>query len=243
MQPVIIEDSISIAANAVNENVIVSNASLRGLLQTPFPGKLKILAVCSAAGLRIDFTQGTKQVVSSYNLRVATVAEDPLDVVNDEAYAEAAEQLVLRCSNSTGGALTLRYRIQMIPWADDAGNFMELPPDTLVMQRLQSIAAAAVDIQLLDGLMFERISTPSILRVLMTANAAGLLRALYIEQDRIAPPSAISIANRIPQDPFDTTVEGVEVPENSLQQLQVSNPTGGAIVALWKTKNAQLVRT
>ena len=246
MQPTIIEDSISIAANATNENVIVSNSALRGLLQTPYPCRIRLLAVQSAAGLRIDFDHGSKNTVKSSEIRVATFAEDPLDVVNDDQYAQEGEQLVLRAVNTTAGALTLRYRIVLEPMVGDdwtAGTMVELPPDTRVMQRGPiSVAAAATDVQLLDGLAYERLDVPSILRVLMSQSAIGLTRQLYIEQDRIAPPSSIAISNRIPQDPFDTTIEGVEVPENALQQLQVSNPTGGALNVFWKTKNQEMIR-
>jgi len=246
MQPTIIEDTISIAANAVNENVIASNASLRGLLQTPYPCRIGLMCVQSAAGLKVDFDHGSKNVVKSSDPRVATFTEDPQDVINDDAYANEGEQLVLRVANLTGGALTFRYRIVLLPVVDDSwvpGTAVQLPPDTRVMQRGPiSVAAAAVDVQLLDGLAYERLDAPSILRVLMSQSAIGLLRQLYIEQDRVAPPSTFPISNRIPQDPFDNTIEGVEVPENALQQLQVSNPTGGALNVFWKTKNQELVR-
>jgi len=237
MQPVIIEDSISIAANTTVDNIIVSNASLRGLLQTPYRCIGKLLAVTSAAGLRIDLSHSSKLVVAAADLRVANQAEEPYDIINDEWYAEESEQLTLRVVNSTGGALTLRYRIILQPWED------ELPPDTLVMTRGPvSVAAGAVDQAVLDGLMFQRIPGPSILRVLMSASAAGLTRQLYIDQDRIAPPSAVTTSNRVPIDPIDSTVDGVEVEGNALQQLQVSNPTGGALNVFWKTKNRELVR-
>lgn len=246
MQPVIIEDTIAIAANAINNNVIVSNPALRGLLEAPFPCQGALLAVQSAAGLFIDMGYGSKNVVTDSAPRVATFAEDPIDVINNEWYADAGDQLVLRVVNTTGGALTLRYRIILTPLVDDAwtpGTPVQLPPDTVVMQQGPVVVlAGAADVQLLDGLKYERINVPSYLRVLMTQSAIGMTRELYIDQDRIAPPSSISIANRIPQDPFDSTILGVEVPPNALQQLQVSNPTGGNLNVFWKTKNQQLVR-
>lgn len=246
MQPVIIQDSIAIAANTINENVIASNDSLRGLLEAPFPGRLRLLAVISATGLRIDAGYGQKKYAASCDMRVSTsTPDDPLDVVNDEAYCQAGDQMILRAVNTTAGAITLRYILQIIPVVDDSytGGDVELPPDVLVMQRGPvAVANNTVDLQLLDGLTWERVNTPSILKVFMTQSAAGILRQLYIDQDRIAPPSAISLNNRIPQDPFDTTISGVEVPANALQQLQVSNASGGSLNLFWKTKNAQLVR-
>lgn len=248
MQPVIIQDAISIAANSINENVIASNASLRGLLEAPFPARGRLLAVISATGLRVDMGYGQKIVAASCDLRVsASTPEDPLDVLNDEWYCGEGDQLVLRAVNTTGGAITLRYMIILEPLVDDSwvkGQQVDLPPDTLVMQRGPvSIANGTNDQQLLDGLKFERVTVPSILRVLMTQSATGILRQLYIDQDRIAPPSTISLANRVPQDPFDSTINGVEVNPNALQQLQVSNNSGGALNVFWKTKNAQLQRT
>jgi hypothetical protein len=182
--------------------------------------------------------------VDASDPRIATFAEDPLDIINSEAYCQAQEQMVLRVSNSTAGALTFTYRLILEPLVDDAwnGELIELPPDTVVMQRLQSIPSLAVDTQLLDGLAFQQVAEPAILRVLMTSSATGLTRQLFIDQDRIAPPSAVSIANRIPQDPFDTTIDGVEVKANGDQFLSVSNPTGGALTARWKTKLRKLIR-
>lgn len=247
MQPTIIQDSISIAGNTINENVIVSNPSLRGLLEAPYPARIRLLAVQSATGLRLDASHGPQRYVASSDLRVSTsTPDDPLDVVNDEAYTDAGDQQVLRVVNTTGGAITLRYMLIMEPLVGDEwipGTRINLPPDVLVMQRGPiSIANATVDQQLLDGLPFERVNVPSILKVLMTQSAAGILRQLYVDQDRIAPPSAISLNNRVPQDPFDMTINGVEVPANALQQLQASNASGGALNVFWKTKNQQLIR-
>jgi len=245
MQPTIIEDTQSIAANSTVENVIVSNASLRGLLQTPYPCRIRLLAVQSAAGLRLDALHSSKLFVANSDVRVATFAEDPLDLINGDAFADRSEQMVLRVTNTTGGALTFRYRLILEPLVGDSWDGMsavDLPPDTVVMQRSQVITTLQVDVQLLDGLTFERNPVPSRLRVLMTQSAIGLLRTLMVDNDRVAPPSAVSIANRIPQDPFDTTIEGVEVPGDALQQLSVSNPTGGSLTVNWKTKNEYLVR-
>jgi len=246
MQPTIIQDAISVAAGAINENVIVSNAALRGLLEAPYPARIRLLAVISATGLRLDASHGSSKYAASCDLRVSSsTPDDPLDVVNDEAYTQSGEQMVLRATNTTGGAITLRYMLILEPVVDESwtGGQVDLPPDTLVMQRGPvSVADATPALQLLDGLPFERVNVPSILKVFMTQSATGLLRQLFIDQDRIAPPSTISLNNRVPQDPFDMTINGVEVPANALQQLQISNASGGALSVFWKTKNAQLMR-
>lgn len=246
MQPTIIQDAIAVAANTINENVIVSNAALRGLLESPYPARIRLLAVISATGLRIDAAHGSQNYAASCDLRVSSsTPDDPLDVVNDLAYTQAGEQMVLRAVNTTGGSITLRYMIILEPIAPDewTGGDIELPADTVVMQRGPvAVADGTAALQLLDGLRFERVNVPSMLSIFMTQSATGVLRQLFIDQDRIAPPSTISLNNRIPQDPFDSTVHGVEVPANSLQQLQVSNNSGGSLNVFWKTKNLQLIR-
>lgn len=244
MQPTIIQDSISIAANSSNANVIVSNASLRGLLNAQYPSMIKLSAVQSAFGLTVDASHGSQLYVSAAMPRIATFMLDPNDVINGDAFCQAQEQMILRVTNTTGGALVFTYKLELIPLVDESwtGDMVELPPDSVVMQAYQDIAAAAVDVQVLDGLVFEQLPVPALLKVLMTASAAGILRQLFIDQDRIAPPSTISIANRIPEDPFDTTINGVEVPANAKQYLQVSNPTGGTIGLAWKTIAKKMVR-
>lgn len=245
MQPVIIEDVISIAAGATNDNVIVSNPSLRGLLNAPWPARIRLLAVGSAAGLRINALHGNQQYVADSDLRIATFAEDPLDLINEDVFCQAQEQMVLKCNNSTAGALSLVYRLELIPLVDETwdGSQQELPPDCVVMQQLLAITTLQQDIQLMDGKVFEQLDVPSVLRVLMSASATGLTRQLFVDQDRIAPNSAVSISNRMPLDPFDTTINGVNVGANKKQFLSVTNPTAGTITARWKTKNQKLIRT
>lgn len=244
MQPVIIEDVQAIAANSTVQNVIVSNAALRGLLNAPWPARIRFLATISAVGLTVDVLHGSSIHIAQSAPRIATFPEDPLDLMNEDAYCQAQEQMVVRVTNTTGGSLSITYRMELIPMVDETwnGDPIQLPPDCKVMQNLLVITTLQQDVQLLDGLTFEQNSMPSILRVLMTASATGLLRQLFIDQDRIAPPSAVSIANRIPQDPFDTTVSGVEVGANKRQFLSVSNPTGGSLTVRWKTKNQMLIR-
>lgn len=238
MQPVIIEDTISIAANSVNNNVIASNTSLRRYLRAPFNAVGKLIAIQSAAGLVVDFDYGSKNVVAASTLRVGSALVDPLDVLNQDFYPGEGDQLVLRASNPTGGALTLRYRLALYPWEG------EPQPDTRTMQGGPvSIAAAAVDVQLLDGLRYERAPQDCMLTVLMTGSATGLTRSVNVDTMNIAPPSAVNPNNILPQNPFDITVDGVEVPADKQMEIAVSNPTAGALNVFWKTLLKELVRT
>lgn len=245
MQPQIIEDAFTLPPG-ITENVIANNNSLRPLLRAPFQARGKILAVISAAGAFIDLDYGSKNVVASSELRVGTDLQDVFDVINDDFYVSEGDILVLRGNNTTGGNLTLRYRIVLDPNEvhDENGNPLELPPDGRVQQRGPvSIAAGAVDVNLWDGLRYERAPVPSMLEVFMTASATGLNRQLYVAMDRISPPTAIAPLNRVPQDPMDSTISGVEAPPDKLLQLQVSNPTVGALNVFWREKLTELVRS
>lgn len=236
MQPVVIEDNISVAAATVNDNVIVSNTSLRRYLRCPFNCVAKLVAVTSAVGLRISMDYGSKNVVADSDVRVGTDIQEPLDLLTDNFYPEEGAQLVLRASNTTGGAISLRYRIVLTP-------VDELQPDCRVMQRFQSIAASGLDVQLLAGLRYERAPVDSEMALFMTASATGSTRQVYIDTESIAPPSSLAPLNRMPQDPFDQHVNGIEVPQDKQIEISVTNPTGGAITVFWKLKLQELIRT
>jgi len=242
-QPIVIQDAISIAANSINNNVIASNDSLKILQMLPAASKVTVLAVASATGLQIDFDIGSANVIAESNLRVsASTPENPFDVVNDEIYGQQGDLMSLKAANTTGGAITLRYMVIAEPLAE-AGVMVQLPPNHRVTQQgPTSVANNTVDLQLLDGLRLERPSVDSILDVLMTQSAAGMFRSLFVDSERIAPPSAISLANRIPQDPLDMTVTGVEVEANKEIQLSITNQSGGALNVFWKIILKQLVR-
>lgn len=243
-QPIVIQDAISIAANSVNANVIASNNSLKILQNLPAASKVTLLAVQSATGLSIDFDVGQSNVVAESNCRVsASTPENPFDVINDEIYGQPGDIMALKAANTTGGAITLRYMIIAEPLGE-ANQMMQLPPNYRVTQQGPiSIANNTVDQQLLNGLRLEKPSVDSILDILMTQSAAGMFRSVYVDSERIAPPSAISLANRIPQDPLDMTVTGVEVEAQKEIQLSITNQSGGALNAFWKIILKQLVRT
>lgn len=234
----IIEDNISIPANTVNDNVIVSNPSLRRFLRAPFLCEAELVAVISAAGLNIDMDYGSKNVVNNYRPRIDTVLNEMWDTVNDQFYPSKGDQLVLRATNTTGGALSLRYRITLYPLYRG----QRPQPDKRVTGNVASIAAGAVDTQLLDGNRYERPPVASQVRIFMTGSAAGLTRRVEVGTDTVAPPSAISPANRTPQDPMDLSVAGVQVPKDTQALLPVSNPTGGAISVFWRAEFLEAYR-
>lgn len=247
MNPTVIEDSVSIPAG-VTENVITLNNSLRKFLNAAHDGKCRFAAVQSAAGLRLDLTIGSKLFIASSEPRVGTDLSEPYDVFNDNMSARRGDQFTLRANNTTAGALTLRFRLVNEALKEDGSSLSEqewaqVPPDDRTMQRGPvSIADGSVDFQLLDGLIWERPPVPSYLQLFMTASAAGMTKTLDVEETNIIPPSAIAPNNRVPRDPDDAVIEGVEVADRDLILVAVTNRSGGALNAFWKTKLTELAR-
>lgn len=246
MNPVLIEDSISIAATSVVDNLLVSNPSLRRYLRCPFPARGKFLAVQSATGLRVQLDYGSMNVIGDSDPRIVAAGNDltdTLDNINDDWYPDEGDQLVLRVTNTTAGALTLRYRITLHPLVEEIGQKVRLPPSSRVMQRgAVAIANNTVDQQLLSGLRYERAIKPSFMKILMTSSAAGMSRQLFVANENVAPPSAITPNNRVPQDPFDVTIRDVEVEPDKLIELSVTNTSGGALNVFWRQVLKELIR-
>lgn len=238
MQPIIITDSIAIAAGSTNDNVIASNTSLRRYLRAPFLARGELTAVISATGLRVALDYGSKNVVDNSDLRVATFFDYEFDTIAKQWFPSQGDQLVLRAFNPTGAPITLHYRIMLFPISEE-----ELAPDRRIVQRLVSIPAAAVDFVVYDGSRYERPPIDCILDILAGASATGLTQQFYVEQDSIAPPQAVRPSNRIPQVPQDIAVEDVEVPQDKLIQVLASNPTGGALTYFGRLELEELART
>ncbi len=241
MNPVIIEDIVTIAANTVNDNIIASNNSLRTLLNAPFNSQGKFMAVISATGIRVDVGYGSNNVIASSDLRVDTTLQDPDDVINENFFIPQGAQVFIRAANTTGGSLTIRYRYELHDLSDRG--ISELPPDLLVMQRGPvAITNGTVDQQLLDSLQYEQPPTDCIMAILMTASAAGLTKQIYIETQRLAPPSSIPPNNRVPKTPYDTVVSEIQVQANRKVSIPVSNASGGTVNVNWRTEMQQLYR-
>jgi len=244
MQPMVIQDTISIAANSTNNNVIASNSSLQILRRLPFPAKVTLAFVQSGTGLQMDFDIGSQNVVAVSNGRVSgSTPQIPLDVINGEAYGNEGDLLTLKAANTTGGALSLRYQIICEPLAEP-GQIVQLPPNSrVIVQGPTAIVNNTIDFQLMNGLRYERPPVDSIGDLFMTQSASGITRQLYIDTEKIAPPSTISLENRIPQDPFDMTVSGFECPADKEIQISVTNQSGGTLSIFWKLVLKELYRS
>jgi hypothetical protein len=106
-----------------------------------------------------------------------------------------------------------------------------------------SIADGEVDFQLLDGTRYERPPVDSLMEVFMTTSSAGLTRTVDVGTENVSPPAAIPPNNRVPIDPFDKTIQGVECPKDEQISLGITNQTGGPLNVSWKVKLYELVRT
>lgn len=107
----VMTDSISVAANAISANV------LSGLLYEFLPAnsKVTLFATGSATGLRTTLNIGGEQIVDdsaiSLQNRVPLIPDDL--VVSDGG--RRGERMILKFRNTTGGALTAFWTVQVNP--------------------------------------------------------------------------------------------------------------------------------
>jgi len=98
-----IQRSDSIAANAVNDNLLNGNQ----FEFAPFSGALEIGLVASATGLEIDILVGAETVVT----RMLPSTQSRFAIYPDDFTVRAGvlrgDRLVIRVRNTTGGALTI----------------------------------------------------------------------------------------------------------------------------------------
>jgi len=109
-----IQGSLSLAANITLENVLVTEGkSLRTI-------PIDAIAVCdvfltgSAVGLEVSFFAAERRELQSAPVSTQNrIPIDPDDKVLTGVVAQPVEELGLQCVNTTGGALTLFYRIDI----------------------------------------------------------------------------------------------------------------------------------
>jgi hypothetical protein len=106
----VMQDSLSVAANAVSANV------LAGLLHE-FLGrqaaKLTLLATGSAIGLRVTLLVGGRAVVNDQAIGLQNRFPITPDDLILSAGALPGERMVLTFRNTTGGALTAFWQVQV----------------------------------------------------------------------------------------------------------------------------------
>lgn len=107
----VIQSSVSVAANSVNDNVLTGSQ----FEYLPYHARLSFGLCGSAAGLLADVYTGQDIVAESMALNTQNrfpVAPD--DYVLSDVGA-AGDRLKLRIRNTTGGALTAFYSVNILP--------------------------------------------------------------------------------------------------------------------------------
>lgn len=107
----VIQGSVSIAANAVNDNVL-SGSQFEFL---PYNAKVDFGLVGSATGLVLDVFSGQDTLAEAYQPNTQNrVPINPDDFTLTDV-AAAGERIKVRARNTTAGALTLFYSVIVTP--------------------------------------------------------------------------------------------------------------------------------
>lgn len=109
--PVITGQAVSVAANAVSGNVLSGE-----LFEfPPRPSAVTVMAVAAAAGLRATFSIGGNVIINDQPISAANrFPIQPDDIIVSEG-AFAGERLFLEFRNTTGAAVTVDYKLNIVP--------------------------------------------------------------------------------------------------------------------------------
>lgn len=111
----IVTDSISVAANTTDGNVLDTNGNRVKTIPRDFGiARVTIYSTGSATGLEESFFAGNQNPVE--NSGVSTQNRVPLvpdDMTATDIYVTGGEQLQLQVANTTAGALTYFYRVEI----------------------------------------------------------------------------------------------------------------------------------
>lgn len=227
--PVVIQDEVSVAANATVENVIASNTGAQRYIRAPFNAIGQVLAALSATGLRFELVVDGETILDSSDVRQSTAGvQVPDNIIVEQFFCRQGGQLVLRVVNSTGGALTAKYRITLTETT-------QVMPIARYTARGPISIAANTTVQLLTGLRFERPLLDSYLKVFACASAAGVNLEVFVNGISVAPALPLNSQNAIPRNPFDQLLDDIEVEKDSLIELRATNTTAGALNIFWMT--------
>jgi len=107
----VIQNTVSIAANGVNENVIQGSQ----FEYLPYNSLLEFGLLGAATGLQADIYSGADIVAESYAL--AFKAGFPIypDDYNLNDVAAAGDRVKVRVRNTTGAAIVLTYSVRITP--------------------------------------------------------------------------------------------------------------------------------
>jgi hypothetical protein len=107
----VIQGSVSVAANAVNDNVLTGSQ----FEYLPYNSKLDFGLVGSATGLLCDVYSGQDIVAESFAPPTTNRFPVNPDDFTLSDVAAAGERIKVRARNTTGGALTLFFSVVIQP--------------------------------------------------------------------------------------------------------------------------------
>ncbi len=107
----VIQNSVSVAANATNDNVL-QGSQFEFL---PYHSLLEFGLVASAAGLVADVYSGQDTVAEAFALSIQNRFPIYPDDYPLNDVAAAGERIKVRVRNTTGGALTVFYSVRITP--------------------------------------------------------------------------------------------------------------------------------
>lgn len=235
MTPVIIQDEISIAANATVENVIASNTGAQRYIRAPYNALGQLMAGQSATGLRFELVVDGETVLDASDVGVlATSITVPDNILVEQFRIRQGGQLVLKVTNTTAGVLTAKYRITM-------AEAQSWPVPVRVTSRGPIVVAANTTVQLLTGTRFERPIVDSMMQVFALASAVGMNLELFVNGTSVAPASPVRAGNKIPTNPYDMVLDAIEVQQDALIEIRAINTTIGSLNIFWITFLQELV--
>lgn len=104
-----------------------------------------------------------------------------------------------------------------------------------LIQGSASIAAGAVNDNVLQGSQFEFLPYNALLEFAINGSATGLVADVYSGQDTLAEAMAVPGVNRFGLYPDDFSLNDVAAAGERLK-VRIRNPTGGALTAFWTVR-------
>lgn len=117
-----VDDQLSIAANTTDSNVFDTNGNrIRTVPKEYRVAKLTVFMTGSAAGLEASFFAGSQNPMENSRVNAQNrIPVVPDDVVLTDVFVEGGEQLQLTVANTTAGALTVFYRVEIEDYTQEA---------------------------------------------------------------------------------------------------------------------------
>lgn len=104
-----------------------------------------------------------------------------------------------------------------------------------VIQNSVSIAANAINDNVIQGSQFEFLPYDALLEFGLNASATGLVADVYSGADTVAESFALSTANRFPVYPDDYPLNDVAAAGERVK-VRIRNTTAGALTAFYSVK-------